>query len=102
MNSVDLKDKRLNRRVQQILSDFAGRPTASIPAACGGHAEMTAAYRFFDNDKVAFANTLRPHVDRTLERVAAQPVALLVQDTTEIDLTHPGPDVAGTGPLADA
>jgi Transposase DNA-binding/Transposase Tn5 dimerisation domain/Transposase DDE domain len=102
MEPADLGDKRLNRRLAQILSHFADRPTASIPAACGGHAEMTAAYRFFDNDKVTFAKTLQPHIEHTLERVAAQPIALLVQDTTEIDLSRPELDVDGAGPLADA
>jgi hypothetical protein len=45
MKSVDLKDKRLNERLQHVLSQLSGHPTASIPAACGGYAEMTAAYR---------------------------------------------------------
>ena len=99
MKGVDLKDKRLNRRVQQILSQLAGHPTASIPAACGGHAEMTAAYRLFDNDKVGFDAVLRPHTLATRARIAAQPVALLVPDTTELDLTRPERQVQGAGPL---
>jgi Transposase Tn5 dimerisation domain/Transposase DNA-binding len=99
MRSVDLKDKRLNKRVQIVLSQLAGHPTASIPAACGGHAEMTAAYRFFDNDKADFDGVLRPHVDATRARIAAQPVVLLVPDTTELDLTRPARQVGGGGPL---
>jgi hypothetical protein len=99
MKSVDLKDKRLNARVQLILSQLAGQPTASIPAACGGHAEMTAAYRFFDNDKVGFDGVLKPHCDSTRTRIAAQPVVLLVPDTTEIDLTRPVQQVQDAGPL---
>jgi hypothetical protein len=43
MGGVDLHDKRLNDRITHILSDLSERPTASIPAACGGHAETTAA-----------------------------------------------------------
>src|SRR3954465_10987984 len=99
MTSVDLKDKRLNKRVQIILSQLAGQPTASIPAACGGHAEMTAAYRFFDNDKVGFDGVLQPHRDATRTRIAAQPVVLLVPDTSEIDLTRPAQQVEDAGPL---
>ena len=49
MKTADLKDKRLNARLVQVLSDLGERPTASIPAACGGHKESVAAYRFFDN-----------------------------------------------------
>src|SRR4051794_29710661 len=99
MKTVDLNDKRLNARVQLILSQLAGHPTASIPAACGGHAEMTAAYRFFDNDKVGFDAVLKPHRDATRTRIAAQPVALLVPDPSEIDLPRPPQQVQDAGPL---
>ena len=54
LETIDLKDARLNRRSKKVLSDFGKRPTASIPLACGSHSEMTAAYRFFDNVKVKF------------------------------------------------
>jgi hypothetical protein len=99
MKAADLKDKRLDQRLIKVVSQFAAHPTASIPAACGGHAEMAAAYRFFDNKKVGFDVVLGPHIDRTRERIAAQPVALLVPDTTEIDLTRPQQQVQGDGPL---
>src|SRR3954466_5902433 len=100
MKSAELNDERLNRRLEEVLSALAERPTASIPAACGGHAEMTAAYRFFDNDKVGFDGVLLPHIDRTHTRIAAQPVVLRVPDTTEIDVTRPEQQVHGAGPLA--
>ena len=58
VESVDLNDKPLNQRLAQILSDLGERPTASIPAACGGHNETTVAYRFFDNDKVTYDKIL--------------------------------------------
>ena len=99
MKNVDLKDKRLNDRLTAVLSQLGGRPTASIPAACGGHAEMTAAYRLFDNEKVCFDNVLGPHIEATRRRMAEQPVVILVQDTSEIDLTRPRQQVVGTGPL---
>jgi hypothetical protein len=60
---------------------------------------MEAAYRFFDNDRVTFANVLQPHIGRTRQRLAEQKVALLVQDTSEIDLTRPKQEVAGAGDL---
>ena len=61
MNSADLNDKRLNRRLEELLSALGERPTASITAACGGYADMLAAYRFFDNDKVTFERVLAAH-----------------------------------------
>jgi hypothetical protein len=60
---------------------------------------MVAAYRFFDNEKVDFENVLQPHIDATHQRIAEQPVALLVHDTTELDLTRPASTVEGVGPL---
>jgi hypothetical protein len=99
MKTADLHDKRLNDRLREVLSQLAGRPTASIPAACGGRAEMSGAYRLFDNGKATFDNILQPHSDATRQRIAAQPVVLLVQDTTEADLTRPQQQVEGAGPL---
>lgn len=99
MKTADLKDKRLNNRLREVLSQLGGRPTASIPAACGGHAEMTAAYRLFDNENATFEAILQPHIDATRQRIASHPVALLVQDTSEIDVTRPQQQVAGAGPL---
>lgn len=99
MKTVDLHDKRLNARLCALLSQFSDRPTASIPASCGGHTEMTAAYRFCDNEKATFSKILQPHAVVTRQRIAAQSVALLVQDTTELDLTRPTQPVHGAGPL---
>ena len=99
VKTAKLGDKRLNARLGQVLSQLAARPTASIPAACGGRAEMVAAYRFCENENTGFDNVLQPHVDATRERMVAQPVALLVPDTSEIDVTRPEQPVAGAGPL---
>jgi hypothetical protein len=99
VRSAQFQDQRLNRRLKEVLSALAERPTASIPGACGGHAEMAAAYRFFDNDKVTFERVLWSHSERTYERVAAQPVALLIQDTTELDFTRPAQVMEGAGYL---
>ena len=89
MQDTDLGDKRLNRRLEQILSALNERPTASIPAACGGWKETVAAYRFFDNEAVTPEKVLESHLISTRRRMAEHKVVLLVQDTTEIDLTRP-------------
>lgn len=99
MQDVSLQDKRLNDRLLTLLDQLSSQPTASIPAACGGHAETVAAYRFFDNEKVDFENVLQPHLEATAARMAAQEKVILVQDTTEIDLTRPNQTVDGAGPL---
>ncbi|MGH9773225.1 MAG: IS4 family transposase [Candidatus Acidiferrales bacterium] len=99
LKTADLKDKRLNERFALILDALAKKPSCSIPTACGGFNEMHAAYRFFANEKVTFDIVLEPHRRSTLARVAAQRVAILAQDTTEIDLTRPEQTVTGAGPL---
>jgi len=45
---------------------------------------MEVAYRFFDNAKVTPAAIMTPHVAASQGRIAAFPVALLVQDTNEL------------------
>lgn len=99
MKTVQLNDKRLNERLLELTDQLSQHPTASIPAACGGYDEMTAAYRFFDNDKVTFDDVLQPHIDATQVRIASQPVVLLTQDTSEVDLTRPLQQMVGAGPL---
>ena len=60
---------------------------------------MVATYRLFENDKVRLENVLQPHIDATRIRIAAQPVVILAQDTSELDLTRPQQQVRGAGPL---
>jgi len=97
--TVDLHDKRLDARLRVVLSQLADRPAASIPAACGGYAEMAAAYRLFANEKATFESILEAHADATQQRIGQQPVVVLAQDTTEVDLTRPEQVVKGAGPL---
>lgn len=99
VKTADLGDKRLNKRFAEVLNDLAARPTASIPSACGGRAELDGAYRLFANPKTNFENLLQPHVEATRQRMAAQPVVLLVQDTSEVEVTRPEQQVAGAGSL---
>jgi hypothetical protein len=99
MKTASLPDQRLNARMLFILDQLQSKPTLSIPSACGGYAETAGAYRFFDNERVCFGNVLQPHIDASLRRIAAQESVILVQDTTELDLTRPNTQVAGTGPM---
>lgn len=100
MKDLDLQDKRLNERLAEVLDMLGQRPNESIPAALdGGHKEITAAYRLFDNAKVGFENILDSHINSTFERIAQQPTVVLVQDTTEVDLTRPAQQVKGAGLL---
>ena len=92
-------DRRLTTRLGTLIEELGAKPTMSVPAATRGRAEMEAAYRFFDNDKVSPDRILQPHIEATRERISKAEVALLVQDTTELDLTRPKQQVKGAGPL---
>jgi hypothetical protein len=97
LTTVNLEDKRLDNRFSEVLRSLSERPNVSIPAACGGHAETMAAYRFFDNDHTTFDKILQPHQDATKRRIAEQETVLFVQDTTELDLTRPKQQIRGAG-----
>ena len=97
--SARFGDQRLTKRLVTIVDRLSAVPHLSIPAAMNGCAEMEAAYRFFDNPRVSPEAILAPHLSATHERIRQTPVALLVQDTTEIDLTRPEQQVKDAGPL---
>ena len=101
LGAANLGDKRLDRRFRMLTDCLSLRPSVSLPVACGGTTELTAAYRFFGNERVTFASVFAPHQQATLERIRAQRVVLLVQDTTEVDLTRPEERMEGAGPLSD-
>ena len=96
--SIDLGDPRRNRRAIRLVERLSANPTASIPQACGDWADTIAAYRFFGNDEVQWADILAPHIESSTARMAAHPVVLCIQDTTELDFN--GQEVNCLGPLS--
>lgn len=101
LESADFGDERLDARFRLVMDDLSEKASASIPMACGGWAETSAAYRFFDNGRVESKKVLQPHQEATLKRIQEQPVVLLVQDTTEVDVTRPQQQMKDAGPLND-
>ena len=99
VRGADLGDKRLNRRLSKLIEDLGAKPNLSIPAATEARNEMEAAYRFFDNEKVSPEKILRTHFEATHKRISQAELVLLVQDTTELDLTRPNQQVDGAGPM---
>jgi hypothetical protein len=99
VQGADFGDKRLDRRLGRLIEELGANPNLSIPAATHGRAEMEAAYRFFDNDKVSPEKILQPHIEATRERISQNDLVLLVQDTTELNLTRPQQQVRGAGPM---
>ncbi len=90
---IEFGDQRLNKRSVAILEALAANPEASINAAIESWGDTLAAYRFFRNANVTPEEILRPHHEATQRRLARYPLVLVVQDTTEFDLTaHPPED----------
>lgn len=93
LKGIDLGDKRLNRRSEELIEALARDPQASINASCETWADTHAAYRFFSNERVTPEAILAPHRAATLARAQEHALVVIAQDTTEIDLTpHPPSD----------
>lgn len=91
-----LADKRLGRRLRQLVERMGGSIGASIPLACQDWANTKAAYRFFSNDRVGEADILAGHFQSTRSRfVAASGPILVLQDTTEFTYQRESTDAIG-------
>lgn len=100
LQALELGDARLNRRLHTLVTDLAAQPAASVAQACGGAwAGTKAAYRLWDNPRVA------PQAIRAAQRAAAvarcqdHAAVLVLQDTSLFDYRH-HPAATGLGPLA--
>jgi hypothetical protein len=85
---VRLHDLRRTKRAVQAASKLAENPLGSLPAQMQTWKETKALYRLLDEPDVSFAALMQPHLHQTREQALSSPVVLLVQDTTDIDLSH--------------
>lgn len=81
-----------------MVQQLAAKPTASIPAACGGWGDTTAAYRMLDNERCDWREILQAHGHCTEQCMAELNVVLCLHDTTELDFN--GQEIEGLGPLS--
>ena len=75
-------------------------PISAFPPQCMGERKWKRLYRFFANENVTPEKIHAPHYAMTKQRIAEHPVCLLVQDTTELNLTRPHQQVEGAGPMS--
>ncbi len=85
---VQLHDLRRTRRAIQAATNLAENPLGSLPAQMHTWKETKALYRLLDEPDVTFAALMQPHLHQTREHANGSPVVLMVQDTTDIDLSH--------------
>ena len=86
--SVQLHDMRRTRRAVKAATKLAENPLGSLPAHMRTWKETKALYRLLDEPDVTFGALMQPHFQQTREQANSSPVVLLVQDTTDIDLSH--------------
>ena len=84
---ADLGDQRLNERLERLVIALADKPAASVPHALGDWGQTKAAYRFWDNDRVAAADIRLAHRQATLARLPDTGTVLAIQDTTSFSFT---------------
>jgi hypothetical protein len=89
MSDAEFGDARLTRRLGKILEAVQEAPDQSFPSLFDD-GQLEGAYRFFNNEAVTPEAVLRPHVVATVARMAAEPVALVVHDTTTMSFDPDG------------
>lgn len=91
-------DPRRVNRLTQVIINLSAQPTASIPIAASGWAEVKATYRLLANEHLDPLKLLECHANKSLERAESHRVVLCLQDTTELDFSSQ-PGIAGLGRL---
>jgi Transposase DNA-binding/Transposase DDE domain len=86
--SSQLNDIRRTGRAVKAAKRMAENPSANLPAQMQTWKETMALYRLLKEDDVTFEALMQPHWQQTREQALSSPVVLMVQDTTDIDLSH--------------
>jgi hypothetical protein len=80
---VRLGDRRLNTRLDLLVSALQDAPDRSFPSATRSDAELEGTYRFLQNGRVTLDRLIEPHIQATIERAGLTRRVLVVHDTTE-------------------
>jgi Transposase DNA-binding len=86
--SSQLNDIRRTGQAVKAAKRMAENPSATLPAQMQTWKETMALYRLLKEDDVTFEALMQPHWQQTREQALSSPVVLMVQDTTDIDLSH--------------
>jgi hypothetical protein len=95
-----LGDRRRTRRAVKAACAMARDPAASLPKQHHTWKDLKAMYRLLDEADVTFEALMQPHWQQTRAYLHPEAVVLLVQDTTEIDLSAHAA-MAGLGPIGN-
>lgn len=97
--SLDLGDKRLNRRAIVMCEKMIARPESTVNATFDNNAATQAAYRLLNNEDVTFEKVTQALQEACLRQLDSKEMLLVVQDTTAFDFgSHPA--TTGLGPTS--
>lgn len=96
---ADLGDQRRSRRLVESAARIAANPGRSFPQVFDWNS-LRGFYRLCDQSEATLAAIQGPHREQTRHAMAAQPVVLIVHDTTELDYTSHSA-LSGVGPIGD-
>lgn len=87
MAGLDLGDKRLEARAVQVLQGRWDHPEKSYAQSFEGWTQVYGSYRLLTHacGQIDLSALLAGHKERTLERMAAESLVLLAQDTTSLN-----------------
>jgi len=96
----NLKDIRRTARAVKAVTRMAQNASGSLPAQMQTWKETLALYRLLDEEDVTFEALMQPHWHQTRAQLESRPLVLLVQDTSEVDLSH-HPKTKGLGQVGN-
>ena len=82
-SQCELGNSLRTRRLQKVAAAMLSCPEQSLPKQNAAWANLKAAYRLFDNDRVTFDAVAEPHWKQTRRTKPGR--YLLISDTTDID-----------------
>lgn len=97
-STLDLGDKRLNKRLVKMSQNFLKTPESPINKACESWGDTKAAYRFFQNESVDYSDIIDAHSASTRARCENESIVLAIQDTSYLNYSH-HPETDGLGIL---
>ena len=92
---VLLPDQRLIRRWQSTFEAIQADPSKSFPLLLAADAELEAAYRLLNNERVTFEAVRGAHAQRAAERARQAGDVVVIHDTTPIETPYADPAEVG-------
>jgi hypothetical protein len=87
MDGLDLGDARRNSRAVSILAERWKDPTASFVASFPNWGQAKGAYGLIEQKRseISMENLLKPHIEATIARMAAEPLVLMPEDSSSLN-----------------